>query len=111
MPDRAILRETYPSQARTANPLNNVGNSACKNSSENTWADSLLTPGPVAVLVLGILCCVVGCIYAYIYFTRINPRLKRRSKFLEQRAKEEESATQPVATHMFLFRKSLTKEF
>ena len=70
------------------------------------WTAKLAIPGPIAALVLGLVCCLVGGVYAYIYYTRINPRSARITKFMEQRAKEEESAIQGVGTHMFLFRKS-----
>lgn len=65
--------------------------------------------GFIVLLVLVGLCAVVGAIYAYLYFTRINPMcLKRSRKYVDPMAGQEEEAANPqptASTHMFLFRK------
>ena len=70
---------------------------------------ALISGGVIAVLVLGFLCLVLGAVYAYIYFTRINPRAANRAihgrKYVEQAPPAEDSA-QGASTHLFLFKKS-----
>jgi len=71
--------------------------------------EALISGGVIAVLVLGFLCLVLGAVYAYIYFTRINPRAANRTvhgrKYAEQ-SPPADDATQGTSTHLFLFKKS-----
>ena len=73
--------------------------------------EALISGGVIAVLVLGFLCLVLGAVYAYIYFTRINPRAANRAvlhggrKYVEQAPPVDDSA-QGTSTHLFLFKKS-----
>lgn len=62
----------------------------------------------LAMLVLGALCLVLGSVYAYIYFTRINPRAANRAarKYVCRQAPPTDDAAQPTSTHLFLFKKS-----
>jgi len=72
--------------------------------------------GLIILLVLIVLCAVVGGIYTYIYFTRINPGRTRKyvtSGGGERQAGGIEEACGggggsggAVGTHLFLFRKS-----
>lgn len=65
--------------------------------------------GVIILLVLLGLCAVVGSIYAYLYFTQMNPTCKRRSrKYADPNSGPEEEVNNAQATsstHMFLFRK------
>jgi len=64
--------------------------------------------GLVILLVLIGLCVLLGVIYSYIYFTRINP--SRSRKFAHAGADNSQNTSdEPVtaATHLFLFRKSV----
>jgi len=77
---------------------------------EADWRrEALISGGVIAVLVLGFLCLVLGAVYAYIYFTRINPRAANRvvhgRKYVEQAPPVDESV-QNTSTHLFLFKKS-----
>lgn len=80
-------------------------------------------PTPViSVLVLAFLCAVMGLVYAYIYFTRISSRQKKKSRkppskieaHLKDRhgGHDEEKLSSMIggptahSTHMFLFKKS-----
>ena len=79
--------------------------------------EALISGGVIAVLVLGFLCLVLGAVYAYIYFTRINPRAANRAvhgrsnravhgrKYVEQ-APPVDDSMQGTSTHLFLFKKS-----
>jgi len=66
--------------------------------------------GLVILLVLIGLCLLLGAIYSYIYFTRINPSRSRKFTHAASGATDasqnasEDSAN--AATHLFLFRKS-----
>jgi len=85
----------------------------------------MLPVGLIVLIVLAALCAALGAIYAYIYFTKINPRSRRGChrvvgsggagggglrKFVETTAADddtERNANLPSAsTHVFLFRKS-----
>jgi len=84
----------------------------------------MLPVGLVVLIVLAALCAALGAVYAYIYFTRINPRARHRAarrvvgsagagglrKFVEPSTADDDgtgNATAPSAsTHVFLFRKS-----
>jgi len=76
---------------------------------EDWQREALISGGVIAVLVLGFLCLVLGAVYAYIYFTRINPRAANRAvhgrKYVEQAPPVDEAA-QGTSTHLFLFKKS-----
>jgi len=69
-----------------------------------------MSGGVIAVVVLGSLCLVLGVIYAYIYFTRINPRAGRtaagRSSRKNPSQQADDGASIGVSTHVFLFKKS-----
>jgi len=72
--------------------------------------EALISGGVIAVLVLGFLCVVLGAVYAYIYFTRINPRAANRAvlhgrKYAEP-APPVDDSVQSTSTHLFLFKKS-----
>jgi len=64
----------------------------------------------ITVVILGCLCVVLGIIYAYIYFTRINPRAGRtavgRSTRKNQLQMFDDGASAGLSTHVFLFKKS-----
>ena len=60
--------------------------------------------GLIALIVLAGLCAILGLIYAYIYYTRINPRSARQNRYMEQNADEDPDG-KVTHTHMFLFRK------
>ena len=64
-------------------------------------------PGIIALMVMGILCAVLGIIYAYLYYTRINPKSRRVRRRTEPPQPEEDSLVPPPSssTHIFLFRK------
>jgi len=69
-----------------------------------------MSGGVIAVLILASLCVVLGLIYGYIYFTRINPRAGRggagRSTRRKQSLAGDDGASLGVSTHVFLFKKS-----
>jgi len=63
--------------------------------------------GAIVLIVLIGLCAVLGAIYSYIYFTRINPRGGRKLAALSGAGGGGSDATGGGgggATHMFLFR-------
>lgn len=66
----------------------------------------------IAVVVLGCLCLVLGIIYAYIYFTRINPHAGRSAAGMGRLTRKNQSqmcddgSSLGVSTHVFLFKKS-----
>jgi len=68
--------------------------------------------GLIILLVLMLLCAVVGGIYIYIYFTRINPGRSR--KYVTSGGTDRQTGNDEaggggggaVGTHLFLFRKS-----
>lgn len=65
--------------------------------------------GLIILLVLIALCAVVGGIYTYIYFTRINPGRSRKyvtSGSSDRPMGNEEAGGGAAGTHLFLFRKS-----
>jgi len=68
----------------------------------NTW----LSGSVLAVVVLGCLCLILGIIYAYIYFTRINPHAGRSAARNNQSQQFDDAASSGVSTHVFLFKKS-----
>jgi len=59
--------------------------------------------GAIVLIVLVALCAVLGAIYSYIYFTRINPRGGRKLAGLSGGGSDG-GAGGGGATHMFLFR-------
>ena len=63
-----------------------------------------MSVGLIILIVLATLCAILGAIYAYIYYTRINPRSARARKYVETNPSEEEDG-KPTHTHLFLFRK------
>lgn len=68
----------------------------------------MIPTGLIVLIVLAILCAVLGGIYAYIYFTRINPRSRRIRKYIDPPATDEEAlgSLPSTSTHVFLFRKN-----
>lgn len=64
----------------------------------------LMSIGLISLIVLASLCAILGAIYAYIYYTRINPRSARARKYLEGHGQDEEGKV--THTHLLLFRKS-----
>ena len=60
--------------------------------------------GLIALIVLASLCAILGAIYAYIYYTRINPRSARARKFMESNNQDDDE-NKVTHTHLFLFRK------
>ena len=93
------------SEASTLSSLMASHYSAEANTMEVTDSFSL-SAGLIAMLVLGALCVILGAIYGYIYFTRINPRSQRARTYLDQTPQDEEQSGQGASTHLFLFRKS-----
>jgi len=59
--------------------------------------------GAIVLIVLVGLCAVLGAIYSYIYFTRINPRGGRKLAALSGGGGASDGSG-GGATHMFLFR-------
>jgi hypothetical protein len=55
----------------------------------------------IAVFVLAVLCLLVGILYAYLYCTRMNPRLRGAAKFGDS-----EGDNQRTTTHLLLFKKT-----
>lgn len=83
--------------------------SSLASSSTSTSSELWNSGGVVAVMVLGGLCLVLGVVYAYIYFTRINPRAANRAarKYVSRPPPPAEDSVQlPTSTHLFLFKKS-----
>lgn len=86
----------------------------------------MLPVGLIVLIVLAALCAALGAVYAYIYFTRINPRSHRGGchrvmgsggggsgalrKFVEPTTTDDDAggstALPSASTHVFLFRKS-----
>ena len=64
-----------------------------------------LSAGLIALIVLAAMCAVLGAIYAYIYFTKINPKSHRARKSAEHPPNDDENH-QGTSTHLFLFKKS-----
>ena len=66
--------------------------------------------GLIVLIVLVTLCAILGAIYSYIYFTRINPLNTRGRKHSETQtygSEDDAAANQgPQGTHIFMFRKS-----
>jgi len=72
-----------------------------------------MSGGVIAALVLGSLCLVLGIVYAYIYFTRIDPRagrtvavVGRSTRSRIQSLAGDDGVAVGVSTHLFLFKKS-----
>jgi len=71
-----------------------------------------MSGGVIAALVLGSLCLVLGIVYAFIYYTRINPRAGRGAAGGGRSARKslslpgDDGAAVGVSTHLFLFKKS-----
>ena len=59
----------------------------------------------IAVLVLGSLCAILGSVYAFIYFTRINPKSHHERRYADQVQNGEENDDGATRTHLLLFRK------
>lgn len=75
----------------------------------NVWSESNRTMfvGVIILLVLMALCAVLGAVYSYIYFTRINPSRSRKFAHAGADGPQTTSDDAPsAATHLFLFRKS-----
>lgn len=76
-------------------------------SSARSWTSKLQSGPVIALFVLGSLVLIVGAVYAYIYFTRINPRSARARKYSEQSAAQDgDAGNQGAGTHLFLFRRA-----
>ena len=65
-----------------------------------------MSVGLIVLIVLASLCAILGAIYAYIYYTRINPRSARNRKYMEPSPGEDSEEPKVTHTHLFLFRKS-----
>jgi hypothetical protein len=73
-----------------------------------------MSGGVIAVIVLGGLCVVVGAVYAYIYFFRMNSRVMRSANCTHVlggssgagASSSGKDTTQTTSTHLFLFKKS-----
>ena len=65
----------------------------------------MLAAALIALIVLASLCAILGAIYAYIYYTQINPRSGRGKRYLEQQPQETEEENKATHTHLFLFKK------
>ena len=65
-----------------------------------------LSVGLIVLIVLASLCAILGAIYAYIYYTRINPRSARARKYVESSQPDDPEDGKVTHTHLFLFRKS-----
>lgn len=59
--------------------------------------------GLIVLIVLMALCAILGTIYTYIYFTRINP-LRNRKFIAGSGGQPGSEETGGAATHLFLFR-------
>jgi hypothetical protein len=62
-----------------------------------------LPASALAMFVLAGLCLLVGLLYAYLYCTRMNPRLRGAAKFGDG---QQDEASQRTTTHLLLFKKS-----
>lgn len=62
--------------------------------------------GFIVLIVLVALCAVLGAIYGYIYFTRINPA--RARKYVQTACDQSSDEPGGAGTHLFLFRKATT---
>ena len=72
----------------------------------NQSIPSSLTVSIIVLIVLASLCAVLGAIYAYIYYTRINPRSARAKRFIERgQSQDAEDPEKATHTHLLLFRK------
>ena len=60
--------------------------------------------GLIVLIVLMVLCAILGGIYSYIYFTRINPA--RARKYVQTGGDQGPEESGGAGTHLFLFRKS-----
>ena len=72
-------------------------------------ACAVMFVGLIVLIVLVTLCAILGAIYSYIYFTRINPLNSRARKHSESQTygtEEDPPANQAAGTHIFMFRKS-----
>lgn len=93
------------SSAAAASAAAAAGVSVLSSTTEDLKKDPFVSGGVIAVIVLGTLCLILGAIYGYIYFTRINPRSNRIRKYMEQ-ANQMDDGAQTTSTHLFLFKKS-----
>jgi|SRR6218665_666217 len=99
--------------------MNLTGTPAATDQAE-TYRQPFIPILVILVLVLASLCALMGLVYAYIYFTRINSRQKKKTRkaikietHLHHYYKEDEKASNsvgvggpmPHSTHMFLFKK------
>jgi hypothetical protein len=66
----------------------------------------MISVGLIVLIVLAALCAILGAIYAYIYFTRINPRANRPRKYVETPQEDDNAGNQATHTHIFMFRKA-----
>lgn len=73
---------------------------------DSRWTGSMtgLPNSVLAMFVLAGVCVLVGLLYAYLYCTRMNPRLRGASDFGDGQQGEE--AGQRTITHLLLFKKS-----
>jgi hypothetical protein len=55
----------------------------------------------MAVFILATLCLIVGILYAYLYCTRMNPRIRGTAKFSDS-----DGDNQRTTTHLLLFKKT-----
>lgn len=65
--------------------------------------------GFIVLIVLMVLCAVLGAVYAYIYYTWINPRRHRIRKYVLPQTPpnvETPNPTPAKGVHVFLFRKA-----
>ena len=58
----------------------------------------------ILLIVVVVLCGIVGSIYAYLYFTRINPRTGKGTKYMESGTQDDDGG-QGRRTHLFLFKR------
>ena len=71
-----------------------------------SFASFLTSVSIIVLIVLASLCAVLGAIYAYIYYTRINPRSARAKRFIERgQSQDAEDPEKATHTHLLLFRK------
>ena len=66
----------------------------------------LSSAGFIVLMVVASLCAILGAIYAYLYYTRINPKSSRARKYVEQSAGGEDGGNGSTYTHLLLFRKA-----
>jgi len=92
--DDVIVTSSSPDAAATSG--DGASSSVLKTSGRQAPAHPLSIGYVTAALVLGFMCLVLGLVYGYIHFTRINPRF--RARMFDHGGRDGHNAS----THIFL---------